>query len=214
MIDNKELAQLRRGYSEKELDKKSVDKNPFEQVSVWLKEAIDSDLLEPNAMVLSTMSGTGGVSSRVVLLKGIEKGGFTFFTNYESRKGRELKTNGSAAILFFWRELGRQISIQGEVKEIDRGESENYFRSRPYENQIGAWASKQSEEIPDRNYLETKYEEYKEKFKKDVPLPDFWGGFRLYPSRIELWQGRESRLHDRIVYLKKGENWNIVRLSP
>jgi pyridoxamine 5'-phosphate oxidase len=216
MISNKEIAQIRRSYSEKELNKASVYPDPFEQLTLWLKDALDAEIIEPNAMVLSTCSIKGKPSSRVVLLKGIEDGGLTFFTNYGSRKAKHLNENPFGSILFFWRDLGRQITIEGEVKKIPVEESENYFASRPSDNQIGAWASKQSRKIPDRKFLEEKFEEYKKKFNEGekIPYPDFWGGYRLYPERFEFWQGRESRLHDRICYEKTLTGWKIIRLSP
>jgi pyridoxamine 5'-phosphate oxidase len=215
MIDNKEIANLRRTYSERELSKSGVRKDPFEQFSLWLQEAIDSDIIEPNAMTITTCGKDCRPTARTVLLKGIEQNGFTFYTNFESKKAKDISENPFAGLLFFWRELGRQISISGEVKKISEEESEIYFLSRPYGSRIGAWASRQSSEIPSRDYLEKKFKEIQRKFSKgNIPLPPFWGGFRLYPERFEFWQGRESRMHDRIGYVKEKDGWKIVRLSP
>ena len=165
-------------------------------------------------MTLATASKEGVPSVRTVLLKGYDENGFLFFTNYESRKGKELTENPVAELLFYWMDLQRQVRISGKVEKISKLESENYFKTRPLESKIGAWASKQSEVIPDREYLEKQFSEYEKKFKDNVPLPSNWGGFRLIPERFEFWQGRESRLHDRICYLKKNNVWEIVRLAP
>ena len=198
----------------KTLTKSSVDKNPIKQFAKWYKEILQSGIKEPTAMTLATASKEGVPSVRTVLLKGYDENGFLFFTNYESRKGKELTENPVAELLFYWMDLQRQVRISGKVEKISKLESENYFKTRPLESKIGAWASKQSEVIPDREYLEKQFSEYEKKFKDNVPLPSNWGGFRLIPERFEFWQGRESRLHDRICYLKKKGNWEIVRLAP
>ena len=197
-----------------ELKKPTVDKNPVKQFAKWYKTVLKSGLKEPTAMTLATASKGGVPSARTVLLKGYDEKGFLFFTNYGSRKGRELSENPFAELLFYWMDLRKQVRISGRVEKISKEESKKYFKTRPLNSQIGAWASRQSEIIPDRKFLEEKYKEYSEKYKEDVPLPPFWGGFRLIPERFEFWQGRENRLHDRICYLKKNGEWEIMRLAP
>jgi pyridoxamine 5'-phosphate oxidase len=214
MINNKKLERLRGNYSKKKLDEEAVKNDPFEQFSLWLEEAINSGITEPNAMILSTSGKTNKPNARVVLLKEISNEGFVFFTNYGSDKSKELKDNPSASVLFFWRELGRQIRIAGKVKKISKKQSEDYFKTRPYESKIAAWISKQSSVIPDRDFLVKRFNEYKEKFKNDVPLPPEWGGYALHPQYFEFWQGRLNRLHDRIVYKKQKNEWKILRLAP
>jgi len=214
MIENTKIEGIRGNYANKELDEKNVKANPFDQLSVWLEEAINSDLIEPNSMILSTSGKNCKPNARVVLLKEISDGGLVFYTNYESKKSKELKENPNASILFFWRELGRQIKILGKVKKVSRKESEEYFKTRPYESKIAAWISKQSSEIPSRDFLVEKFDEYKEKFEQDVPLPPYWGGYALFPTYFEFWQGRLNRLHDRIVYKKQKNDWKIFRLAP
>lgn len=197
-----------------ELKKPTVDKNPVKQFAKWYEVVLKSGLKEPTAMTLVTASKGGVPSARTVLLKGYDEKGFLFFTNYGSRKGRELSENPFAELLFYWMDLRKQVRISGRVEKISKEESKKYFKTRPLNSQIGAWASRQSEIIPDRKFLEEKYKEYSEKYKEDVPLPPFWGGFRLIPERFEFWQGRENRLHDRICYLKKNGEWEIMRLAP
>ena len=197
-----------------ELKKPTVDKNPVKQFAKWYEVVLKSGLKEPTAMTLATASKGGVPSARTVLLKGYDEKGFLFFTNYGSRKGRELSENPFAELLFYWMDLRKQVRISGRVEKISKEESKKYFKTRPLNSQIGAWASRQSEIIPDRKFLEEKYKEYSEKYKEDVPLPPFWGGFRLIPERFEFWQGRENRLHDRICYLKKNGEWEIMRLAP
>ncbi len=215
MLNNEEIANLRRTWSLKELDESKVSKSPFEQFSVWMKEAIDAQILDPNAMTVATADTNGVPSARIVLLKSIDEKGLVFFTNYESRKGKDLTENPKASVVFFWKELERQLRVTGEVEKISKKESEEYFKTRPYESQIGALASKQSSEILDRKSLEEKFEAIKSKYPENkVPLPDFWGGFRIIPNRFEFWQGRPNRLHDRIAYLKEKDKWRIVRLAP
>ncbi len=199
----------------KELTENIVDPNPFTQFSHWFNELLKSDVKEPNAMVLATASAERIPSARTVLLKKFDETGFVFFTNYESHKARDLTVNPNAEILFVWLELERQVRIRGKVEKVSSEESEEYFHSRPTNSQIGAWASKQSSVIPNREFLAEKFRETAEKYKDGIiPLPPFWGGFRLIPNEFEFWQGRESRLHDRISYRRKGDNWEIVRLSP
>ncbi len=199
----------------KELTENIVDPNPFIQFSHWFNELLKSDVREPNAMVLATASVGGIPSARTVLLKKFDEEGFVFFTNYESHKAKDLTDNPNAEILFVWLDLERQVRIRGKVERVASKESAEYFHSRPTNSQIGAWASKQSSVIPDREFLEERFRETAEKYKNGkIPLPPFWGGFRLIPDEFEFWQGRESRLHDRISYRLKQNVWEIVRLSP
>ncbi len=214
MINNKNLEVKRGIYAENELNKSNVEKDPFKQFSLWMDEVLKLEIIEPNAMVLSTSDENNFPSSRVVLLKEIKDDEFIFYTNYESKKGHDLTINPKASLLFFWREIGRQIRISGIVSKTSKEESEEYFTSRPYESQISAWASKQSSIIPDRKFLEDNFKELKIKYSGKVPLPSFWGGFKLLPGRFEFWQGRQNRLHDRIVYIRDNNKWNIERLSP
>jgi len=215
MMKNTEISEIRRDYLYKELDESSIKSDPFEQFSVWMGESLKSNLIDPSAMILATSDKNGIPSVRVVLLKGVDPDGFVFYTNYESRKGKELLENPIASILFFWKELERQIRIEGKVEKISQKESEEYFHSRPIESQLAAWASEQSTVIPDRKYLEERFEELKTKYSgKKIPLPPFWGGLKLVPVHFEFWQGRENRLHDRICYLKENSGWKKERLAP
>lgn len=214
-IVNNKITSLRREWSSRKLDESNVNKNPVGQFSEWMQEAIDAELLDPNAMTLATADKNGVPSARIVLLKSIDKKGLIFFTNYESSKGKDLLENPKASVVFFWKELERQVRVAGTVEKISKKESEKYFKSRPYESQISAWASNQSSEVRSRNVLEEKFAQFKKKYpEKKVPLPDFWGGFRIIPERFEFWQGRPNRLHDRITYLKEKDKWEIVRLAP
>lgn len=214
-MSSDDLARLRREYSRHALSETDVDLNPFVQFDHWFQEALRSRLPEPNAMALATATGEGKPSVRMVLLKGYDDRGFVFFTNYEGRKSSELLQNPNAALLFYWSELERQVRIEGSVEKTSRQESEEYFNTRPLESRLGAWASRQSEVIPGRSDLERKVSDLKERYaNRDVPVPPFWGGFRLQPLAIEFWQGRENRLHDRIRYLLRGGVWVIERLSP
>ncbi len=198
-----------------ELNETSVDKNPFIQFTKWYESILNSKLNEPTAMMLSTTDVSGNPSARIVLLKEIDNSGFVFYTNYGSRKGKDMKENPKAALTFFWDEVRRQIRIEGRIQKIRREISKEYFSTRPRESQIGAWVSAQSSVIPNRELLENKYIELKEKFgNKDIPLPDFWGGYRLIPNYFEFWQGRENRLHDRICYKKENNEWKIFRIAP
>ncbi|HTK37253.1 MAG TPA: pyridoxamine 5'-phosphate oxidase [Pyrinomonadaceae bacterium] len=213
-MKSKELAALRREYSLKQLSRVSISPDPFDQFSVWMSEAISSEILDATAMTIATVDPDCRPSARVVLLKGYGPAGFVFYTNYESRKARDLAANPNAVVHFFWPELERQIIINGEVGKTSREESEAYFASRPTDSKIGAWASNQSSKLPSREALEESFEEMKVRFGDDVPLPPFWGGFRLVPERFEFWQGRASRLHDRICYERAESGWEIFRLSP
>ncbi len=215
MINNTDLSSLRRNYSLQRFDESTVEVNPFQQFSKWMEEALKSDLLDPTGMALGTANKDGIPAVRMVLLKGFDENGFVFFTNYESHKGSDLINNPNASILFFWKELERQIRITGTIEKTSRQESEEYFHTRPLESQLSAWASRQSSPIPNRKFLENEFDELKLKYgHKQIPLPPFWGGFRLIPNYFEFWQGRENRLHDRISYRIKNDFWDIVRLSP
>jgi pyridoxamine 5'-phosphate oxidase len=212
---NEAIFKLRRSFSSKELDIYSVSADPFELFSNWMKEALDSEIHDPNAMVLATSSVEKIPSARIVLLRKFDEKGFVFFTNYESQKAAHLQHNKNVSLLFFWAELERQIRITGTAERISTGESSEYFSSRPRDNQISAWASKQSSVIQNRKMLENKFDEMNKKFEgKPIPLPPFWGGYKVIPQKIEFWQGRENRLHDRICYTLAEGTWKIERLSP
>ena len=198
-----------------ELNEKSINKNPFIQFTKWYESILNSNLNQPMAMMLSTADVNGNPSARIVLLKEIDNSGFVFYTNYESRKGKNLQENPNAALTFFWDEQRRQIRIEGAVEKISKETSKKYFSSRLRESQIGAWVSAQSSEVPNRDFLENKYVELEEKFgSEEIPLPDFWGGYKVTPNYFEFWQGRENRLHDRICYKKGNDEWKIFRLAP
>jgi pyridoxamine 5'-phosphate oxidase len=208
------VAALRRDYGKYEFSEKTVNENPFGQFKIWFQDAIDAKFLDPNSMALSTSTKDGKPSSRMVLLKHYDESGFVFFTNYESRKGKELAENPLASILFFWDKLERQIRIEGKIEIITPEESDEYYQTRPYEAKLGAWASKQSTKLTTRFTLMREVAALMLKYPKNVPLPPFWGGYRLIPDIFEFWQGRVSRLHDRIVYEKNADKWKIYRLYP
>ena len=209
------LADLRQHYTKGGLEEHQIPDSPFTLFNEWFKQAGELGVLEPNAMVLSTVSADNKPSSRVVLLKGIDDAGFIFYSNYESRKGKELEHNPYVSILFFWPEAERQIRIEGKVSKISTESSKEYFVSRPRESQLGAWASAQSSIIQGRHSIEESYQQCLAQYEgKDIPLPDFWGGYIIHPSSFEFWQGRPSRLHDRMKYTKEQDSWLIVRLSP
>lgn len=215
MLSSDDLARVRKEYSRHSLDELDVDLNPLAQFHLWFQEAMKAELPEPNAMVLATATLEGKPSARVVLLKGFDDRGLVFFTNYEGRKSVELAENPQAALLFFWVELERQVRIEGTVERISKHESEEYFRTRPLESRLSAWASRQSSVIPSRSFLEQKMSDLKSHFgNQEIPLPPFWGGFRLQPQAFEFWQGRENRLHDRVLYSLQEGVWRIERLSP
>jgi pyridoxamine 5'-phosphate oxidase len=209
------IADIRREYMGKPLSKKDVSTNPFEQFNRWFDEALYANLEDPTAMTLATASKDGRVSSRIVLLKGVEENEFVFYTNYNSLKGRQLEENPQGSLTFYWPGLIRQIRIEGRIEKLPGKTSDEYFNSRPRDSQISAMASAQSSEIPDRKSLEEKTEALRKKYEgKKVPRPEFWGGYALKPGRIEFWQGRENRLHDRIEYLREENRWQIRRLAP
>jgi len=209
------IAQLRREYLSRFFDESHAASNPFDQFNDWFEEAMQAEQPDVEAMTLSTATRDGLISARIVLLKGFDEHGFIFFTNYESRKSRELADNPHAALTFYWHTLNRQIRIEGIVGKASAQESEEYFQTRPRGSQLGAWASPQSDEITSRAELEQRLAEIEERFKDGpIPCPPFWGGWRLQPEQIEFWQGRESRLHDRIVYIKQNGAWQITRLAP
>ena len=213
--DQNRIEQIRRDFVKEELSEEAVHDHPIDQFEEWFEHALSANLLDANAMTLATSSKNGKPSSRIVLLKGIDERGFRFYTNYKSRKGQELQMNPHAALCFYWASLERQVRIEGRVEKLNRKQSEAYFRQRPRLSQLGAWASKQSTVVASREELENSFADIKDRFeKKEVPLPDFWGGFRLIPKRVEFWQGRRGRMHDRICYEKKGSQWDIFRLAP
>ena len=211
-----DISKLRQNYSLQTLSVKDILHNPIEQFAKWFQEAMDSQILEPNAFTLATANKEGKPSARTLLLKGFDKEGFVFFTNYESRKAEDLLQNPKAAMLFTWLDLQRQIRIEGDIEKVSQEESEEYFQSRPRGSQIGAWSSPQSQSIESREVLESNQKMMEEKFSglEKLPVPPFWGGYRVRPNWFEFWQGRESRLHDRIVYVLQNDNWEIGRLAP
>jgi pyridoxamine 5'-phosphate oxidase len=210
------LEELRRNYASRSLDLGDLNASPFVQFDLWMREAIETQVLEPNAMSLATVDGTGQPTLRTVLLKGFDERGFVFYTNYESKKSTDLAANPHVALLFPWLPLERQVTVTGTATRISTAESLKYFLSRPRESQIGAWASRQSQVITTRALLEQKFAEMKAKFAQgEIPLPTNWGGYRVTPASFEFWQGRPSRLHDRFMYRRQPENtWAIARLMP
>ncbi len=209
------LNELRRNFSGKPLNKSSVNTNPIEQFQVWLEEATNSQLIDPSAMSITTVNNTGHPSTRIVYLRGMTENGFIFYTNYNSDKGVSLNNNKHVALNFFFIELERQIRIEGKAEKISSKDSDLYFAQRPRESQIGAWASSQSKELKNRNTLTDKVNYYTKKFKGlAVPRPEHWGGYIIVPDKIEFWQGRPNRLHDRILYTKSNSDWEIKRISP
>jgi pyridoxamine 5'-phosphate oxidase len=209
------IASIRRDYQLKSLSEQDILSDPLQQFTIWWKEALTAEIDEVNAMTLSTAKADGRPTARIVLLKGYDENGFVFFTNYDSHKGQELINKPFASLLFFWKELERQVRIEGICEKISPEESDAYFYSRPLGSRFGAWASPQSQVIPNRELLEKQAEELTIKYSDGVvPRPPHWGGFRVVPDSIELWQGRSNRLHDRILYTKDSSNWDITRLAP
>lgn len=211
-----EFQSARKEYEFRELKREQLSKNPFTFMEQWLEEASNHPIVDPNAMTLATSTSEGKVSLRTVLLKHLDENGLVFFTNTESRKAREIHSNPQASVLFFWRELQRQLCVEGKILRIKEEEAELYFASRPRGSQLAAWASQQGKSLSGRRELEKKWMEEEQRFEgKSVPKPPFWGGYRLIPNRFEFWQGRPNRLHDRFEYLERDlGRWKISRLSP
>ena len=211
----KGIQNLRVDYSGKKINIHTINNNPINEFKIWFKNAQENNILEPNAMTLSTFSDTSGINSRTVLLKGVEEKGFIFYTNYNSRKGVDINNNNNVSLVFLWKEIEKQIIVKGKASKISKKESKKYFESRPRKSKIAAWASKQSSEIKDEKELNSRFLEYEKKFLDDkIPLPDFWGGYIIIPDSIEFWIGRKSRMHDRIIYLKNNDDWIIKKLYP
>lgn len=214
-MSNQRISEIRKEYNLKQLNKNEVSPNPFMQFSNWMTEAIKADCNEPTAMTLATSSFEGKPSARVLLLKDFSKDGFTFFTNYESKKGKQILQNPYGAMVFFWPELERQVRIEGTIKKVSEDISDEYFQTRPQKSKIGAWASPQSQVIPNRKYLESLKSDFQEEFsKKTILRPPNWGGYSLQPTLFEFWQGRPNRLHDRIQFTFQNNDWVIERLAP
>ncbi|UTW64714.1 pyridoxamine 5'-phosphate oxidase [bacterium SCSIO 12741] len=212
---NNYLNQIRHEFASQSLDLESVEDNPINQLEKWITEAVDSQLLEPNAMSVSTVSTNGEPTSRVVYLRGLDDKGLRFYTNYLSRKGQDVESHHQVALLFFHAELERQVRVNGRIEKLSEEESDAYFNARPVESKLGAWASEQSQEIASRQTLKNRLEEFRQKFSDDVPRPPHWGGYLVVPHRMEFWQGRPARLHDRMVYtLEEASNWTLKRLAP
>ena len=210
------MDKLRREYTDTGLNEQDLEANPFKQFEKWFQDAVEAKIDLPDAMTLATATKDGIPSGRIVLLRGHDERGFVFYTDYESQKGKELAENPNAALVFYWRELDRQVRITGQVSKVSRENSNNYFQSRPVGSRLAALASKQSEVIPDRKVLEDRFNQLAEQYQdKEIPLPSNWGGYRLSPNMIEFWSGRPSRLHDRLRYTRQPNNgWRIERISP
>ncbi|HEY2849262.1 MAG TPA: pyridoxamine 5'-phosphate oxidase [Gemmatimonadaceae bacterium] len=209
-----DLADLRRDYARESLSERDVAPDPIVQFEKWFTQAQGAGMVEPNAMTLATSTRDGHPSARIVLLKSVNAKGFVFYTDYRSRKGSELEANPNVSLCFWWGELQRQVRVTGTVARASRAESEAYYRTRPHGSRIGAWASHQSAPLASREPLEREVQRLEQKYPDDVPLPPHWGGYRVTPETIEFWQGRPSRLHDRIVYTRDGGAWRTSRLSP
>ena len=208
------LRDIRKQYLFAALDEQNVLKNPFEQFELWMKEAIESDQLEPTAMILSTVDRQLQSHSRVVLLKEFTHESFVFYTNYEGHKAQQMAENNRVSLVFFWPVLERQVRIEGKVEKISEVLSNSYFKSRPLDSQLGAWASPQSKHIHSADFLDKQCQYYQQKFGNEVPKPPHWGGYSVKPISIEFWQGRANRLHDRLLFTKESDDWTISRLAP
>lgn len=209
-----DLAGLRRDYARESLSERDVAPDPIVQFEKWFTQAQGAGSIEPNAMTLATTTRDGRPSARIVLLKSVDASGFVFYTDYRSRKGAELESNPHVALCFWWGELQRQVRVTGSIVRASREESEAYYRTRPHGSRIGAWASHQSAPLASREPLEREVQRLEQQYPADVPLPPHWGGYRVTPETVEFWQGRPSRLHDRIVYTREAGRWRIGRLSP
>jgi pyridoxamine 5'-phosphate oxidase len=210
-----DASSLRQEYTTAGLDRADVDPDPIVQFHEWFENAVEADLHEPNAMILATASTDGKPSARTVLLKGYDERGFVFYTNYEGRKAKEIEANPTCTLLFYWGELERQVRIEGRASRLSAEESDAYFASRPRGSRVGAWASEQSRPVEDRSILEERVRALEAEYEgREIPRPPFWGGYRVEPDTIEFWQGRESRLHDRLVYRREDGTWRIERLQP
>ena len=208
------IADLRQEYMRAGLSEAQADADPLRQFERWFEDALRAKLPLANAMTLATVTSSGAPSARIVLLKGVERGGFVFYTNYLSRKGRELAKSARACLLLLWSDLERQVRIDGAVEKVTPAESDAYYATRPLGARLSAWASAQSEKVVSRKILETSMEDARRRYGETPPRPPHWGGYRVIPQEIEFWQGRADRLHDRLLYLRKGDNWAIERLSP
>lgn len=209
------LQNIRNNYTYSSLNEDEVDSNPIQQFIKWFNEALALKVLEPSAMTLATVSSDGKPSARIVLMKGVDESGFRFYTNYNSHKGVDISKNNQVSLLLFWPELERQVRIEGNAVKLSRKDSEEYFHSRPRASQIGAIVSPQSQEIMNREVLNERNEELEIEWKdKEIPMPEYWGGYLVIPNEIEFWQGGSARLHDRLKYLKKDKDWKIIRLAP
>jgi pyridoxamine 5'-phosphate oxidase len=208
------IADLRQEYMRAGLSEADAQRDPIRQFELWFEDALRARLPLPNAMSLATVDAAGGPSARVVLLKGIEQGGFVFYTNYASRKARELAHGGRACLVFMWSELERQVRIEGSAQKVAAEDSDRYFATRPLGARLSAWASAQSERVPDRGTLEAAMEEARRRYGDSPPRPAQWGGYRVMPQALEFWQGRADRLHDRLLYTRHGGGWTIERLAP
>jgi pyridoxamine 5'-phosphate oxidase len=210
-----DLFELREEFITEKLDEKDVSANPFDQFKLWFGEAAAVKIYEPNAAFIATANKKGFPSARMILVKAFSEEGFTFFSNYESKKGKQISENPNATLVYYWPELERQVRIEGVVEKLSPGDSDKYFETRPIGSRLGAWASPQSQPIADRKWLEVKHKEIRDKFKYgEVVRPENWGGYIIKPCSIEFWQGRQNRLHDRIEYYKDNGKWNIRRLAP
>ena len=215
MNQSKKLFEFRKNYTQGGLSLHQVLPNPLAQFNLWFDQAVYAELTEPNAMTLATATREGKVSARVVLLKEVDTNGYVFYTSYTSQKSSNIKENPNAALVFLWLELERQVRVEGQLEKVSEQESDEYFKGRPRESQLGAWASEQSKEIVSRDVLFESFSQLEKQYEgKDIPRPPYWGGYRLIPDRIEFWQGRPGRMHDRILYVQENQIWQRKRLSP